>query len=484
VTEERLVRAESLRYEPIAIPFKTVSEEVLRSEASKRMEASAPTMKAVQERVLVKDASKRLVEVPAVFETVTERVKVADASVQWKRGRAWLGQAKEVRPVQGFVLDAKGNAAVKQNVSADWTAGNNASLDDDVMCLVEVPERYETITRRVLKTPATVREVEVPAEYAMVTTKVMDQAAAVREVDVPATYQTVTKQVIDVDALKAKGYKFSDKGDIIATPSGERVLRAAAVQGKPGSEKTAGAGSGEEGYVREIVIPAQYTTVKSQVLDQPASVREVDVPATYKMVAHRVVDTPASTSEAVIPAVYKTVTREVLDKPASTREVKLPAQMQTVTRQVVETAPSSREIPVPAKMQTVSARVLDQPASTREELVPAVYKTVSRQVVDQPATTRELEVPAQYETLTRTVKVSEASTEWRSILCETNATPSKLRQIQQALMTAGYHPGPMDGVIRAQTMQAVNAYQAAKGLPVDAYLNLETVKSLGVSPTN
>jgi len=37
-------------------------------------------------------------------------------------------------------------------------------------------------------------------------------------------------------------------------------------------------------------------------------------------------------------------------------------------------------------------------------------------------------------------------------------------------------------VVRAQTMKAVNDYQAAKGLPVDAYLNLETVKSLGVSP--
>jgi murein L,D-transpeptidase YcbB/YkuD len=31
-------------------------------------------------------------------------------------------------------------------------------------------------------------------------------------------------------------------------------------------------------------------------------------------------------------------------------------------------------------------------------------------------------------------------------------------------------------------MGAVNLYQQAKGLPVDGFLNLETVKSLGVSP--
>jgi hypothetical protein len=184
----------------------------------------------------------------------------------------------------------------------------------------------------------------------------------------------------------------------------------------------------------------------------------------------------------VIPAIYKTVTREVIDTPASTREVKIPAQYKAVTHQVVDTPPSTREIPVPAKMQTLTRQVVDQPATTREELVPAVYKTVTRQVVDQPATTREIDVPGQQQTLTHTVKVADAKTEWRSILCETNATPDKLREIQRALQTAGYNPGPIDGVIRAQTMRAINDYQVAKGLPVDAYLNLETVKALGVTP--
>jgi Putative peptidoglycan binding domain len=172
----------------------------------------------------------------------------------------------------------------------------------------------------------------------------------------------------------------------------------------------------------------------------------------------------------------------VVDQPASQREIKLPAQFKTVTRQVVDQAPSSRLVPTPAQYQTVSRRVVDKEASLREETVPAVYRTVSRQVIDREAATREIETPAQYQDLTQTVKVSEASEQWRSILCETNATTSKIVEIQQALSKAGYNPGPMDGVIRAQTMRAVNGYQTAKGLPVDAYLNLETVKSLGVAP--
>jgi peptidoglycan hydrolase-like protein with peptidoglycan-binding domain len=126
--------------------------------------------------------------------------------------------------------------------------------------------------------------------------------------------------------------------------------------------------------------------------------------------------------------------------------------------------------------------VVDKEASLREETVPAVYKTVSRQVIDVAASTREVEIAAQYQTLSQSVKVSDATEQWRSILCETNATPTKIIEIQQALSKAGYNPGPMDGVIRSQTMNAVNSYQTAKGLPVDAYLNLETVKSLGVSP--
>jgi hypothetical protein len=149
---------------------------------------------------------------------------------------------------------------------------------------------------------------------------------------------------------------------------------------------------------------------------------------------------------------------------------------------VVDTPPSTREVPVPAVTRTLTHRVVDVPAHTREEVVPAVYKTVARQVVETPATTREVEIPAVYDTNSTTVKVGEPSVEWRSILCETNATPAKLREIQRALLAAGFNPGPIDGVIQEQTMRAINAYQGSRGLAVDPYLNLETVQSLGVSP--
>ena len=155
VSEQVLVKPESSRYEAIALPLKWVSEQVTLRGASSRLEISRGSLKAVSERVMVKEASKRLIEVPATYETVTERVKVADASTEWKRGRAWIGSAKEVRPVKGFLQDGRSDSAAVQRLTSD-----NTSLDDDVMCLVEIPERFETFTRRVVKTPASVREVE------------------------------------------------------------------------------------------------------------------------------------------------------------------------------------------------------------------------------------------------------------------------------------------------------------------------------------
>ena len=258
VTEQVMVRPEATRYEPIAIPVRTVTEDAVRTDATNRIETSASTFKTATERVMVKEAGKRLVEVPAVFATVTERVKVAEASTQWKRGRAWIGQAREVRPVKGFVLDPGGKTSGGKPVEAKPRRSTKGSLDDDVMCLVEVPARYRVVTRKVLKTPASVREVEVPAEYATVTRQVVDAEASSRSVAVPATYQKVTRTLIDVETLRARGYKFDENGDIVATPDGNRVLRAAEIAGAAGAARTSGAASGEEAYVREITVPAEY----------------------------------------------------------------------------------------------------------------------------------------------------------------------------------------------------------------------------------
>jgi hypothetical protein len=282
LTEQVVTREASRRVEVVPARYEADTETVVVREAAKRIEVIPATYRNVTEEIVVRPASKRLEVVPATYENVTERVLVREAYTTWKRGSAWLPQAKAVRTGAGVAV--QGDAAAR-------------GLEDDVLCLVEIPAEYRTVTRRVEKTPATTREVEVPA-------------------------------------------------------------------------------------------------------------------------------------------VTRTVTRRVVDQPASTREVDVPEVTQTV--KVTKMVEAPKEVMV--------------------------------------------DVPAQYGTVTRTKLVSEAKVEWRSILCDTNATPAKIMEIQRALQSAGFNPGRIDGVIRQDTMAAVNAFQRARNLPVDPYLNVETVQALGVSP--
>lgn len=56
-----------------------------------------------------------------------------------------------------------------------------------------------------------------------------------------------------------------------------------------------------------------------------------------------------------------------------------------------------------------------------------------------------------------------------------------VRQVQEALLKAGYDPGPIDGVMGPRTEQALSRYQQAKGLSSSANLDAQTLSALGVS---
>jgi len=104
----------------------------------------------------------------------------------------------------------------------------------DLMCLVEIPATYKTITKQVLVKPATTRTETIPAEYKTVKKTVLKTPAKTREVTIPAEYRTVdvTKQV------------------------------------RPAT-------------TREVTIPAEYGEVTVTKLVQPASEKRIPIPAEY-----------------------------------------------------------------------------------------------------------------------------------------------------------------------------------------------------------
>jgi hypothetical protein len=258
------------------------------------------------------------------------------------------------------------------------------------------------------------------------------------------------------------------------------------------------------------VAPAQFQDVEERVLVRPASTRLEAVPPVFEEVEEQMLVRPATTRLEPVPATYRTVTEQILVRPAYTvwkRSseltaaeraqqvidpgagdilclVEVPAEFKTVTSEVLETPATTREVPVPAEYVTVKKTVLRTPASTREVEVPAEYRTVMVRRMIAPERQATVEIPAEYETVTRQVLKSAATTEWREVLCDNNATTTTLSAIQQALRNAGFDPGRDDGRVDPKTMSAVRAFQTARGLPVDGdrYINMATVRSLGVMP--
>ena len=249
------------------------------------------------------------------------------------------------------------------------------------------------------------------------------------------------------------------------------------------------------------VIPAKYKTVSKRIVVEEASTRLVTVPATYKTVTERVMVRPATSRIQSVPAVYETVTERVIDKAAhtiwkqgtgpiqrldeSTGEimclVEVPATYKTITKRVVKTPASTRTIDAPAEYKTVTRRVVDREAYTKEVAIPAKYSTVKVTELVSPASERRIAIPAQYQTVSSRKLVTDGEMAWREILCDTNTTPGKVREIQGALKSAGYNPGSVDGQLGPSTVNAVSAFQKSKGLPGNGVLTAKTVKALGVS---
>ena len=249
------------------------------------------------------------------------------------------------------------------------------------------------------------------------------------------------------------------------------------------------------------VIPASFKSGSKRVLVSEASERLEVVPATYKTVSERILVKAASSKIKSVPAVYETVTSRIMDKPAQTVWkkgsgpiqkidaetgdimclVEIPASYKTVQKRVLKTPARTTTVEIPASYRTIEKRVVATPATTRTVVVPAKYQTVSVTEQAAPARERRVKIPARYKDVTSQKMVSAGSMEWREILCETNMTNARIMKIQRALQSRGHNPGPIDGNIGSETMSAVNAFQRTKGLPVDRYLNMETVRALGVN---
>lgn len=418
--------------------YETRQERVLVSQASNKIEVIPAQYETVTETVEIGAASSRLETIPAVYGTETEQILIRDSRRLWR-----VGTSDNDAPASNALL----------------TAATNHGIDLDSarvgMCFHEhyVPATYRTESDNVLVKAATETVNIIPAQYETVEKRVLVREASTKLVTVPAEYGVEEEQIIDKPA-----HTIWKKG----TGPIQRIDEA----------------TGE--IMCLVEVPATYKTVKRTVLVSPATTQTVEIPAEYETVQVSQLVSAAREERTPIEAVFNSVERQVVDSEAGFvwHEVS-----NTDHPSATKTGNKICLTERPAEYRTVERTVVTQPAQTRTIDIPAKFEQVQVTKLVSAAREEVTEIPAEYGTVEKRELIRDGYMAWRSILCDTNMTSGRIADIQRALQEAGHDigPGGVDGVIGADTITAVNAFQRANDLPVDKYLNIATLQALGVS---
>lgn len=417
--------------------YETQSQQVKVRDGSQEIKLIDATYEWVEKDLLVKEESTQLKTIPAVYGTESETLLVKEERNSWRTN-----------------LDRNAAPASEKLLSSAKTHGINLDGASPGMCFHEhfVPAEYRTVTEDVLASEASTKIETIAAKYETVEEQVLVSEASYRIEEVPAVFESETETVLDKPA-----HTIWKKG----TGPIQRIDEA----------------TGE--IMCLVEVPATYKTISKRKLVSAATTRRVEIPAVYKTVKVRKLVAKADQRTIEIPATYKPIRKKELVSSESFVWHEVSDKSMTADSR---TGAKICLVNEPAQYKKVSRKVVVKPASVQEINIPATYKTVKVKQLVSEAREERIEIPASYKTVTNQKLVADGHMEWRSILCETNMTSNKISAIQNALQKEGYDPGPIDGVIGAQTMQAVNAFQKAKSLPVDKYLNLDTLAALGVSP--
>lgn len=423
-------------YAKVMVPaqYESKAEKVMVRESAEKIETIPAQYEWVEEKVTLSAAHTKLVPIPAKYEKVTEKIEVRPAQ------KLWVTELKDdALPASPALLNAA------------KAAGINLAEAVPGMCFQEYyrPAQFKTETTDVLIKEAAEKVEILPAKYETVEEKVLVKEASKKIVEVPATYDMVSEEIL-IEPAKTVWKKGNGLVERIDNTTGEIMCL--------------------------VEIPAKYKTIKKQVIKTPATIKEVEIPAVYKTVEVKKLVTPAQEQRTKIPEGYTPIAKRIkVSDPAFSWHALHDAGKP-------EGAPTGSQIclkEIPAKYETVTKQVVKTPAYFKKEEVPAVVETVKVRKLVAKAAEKRTPIPAEYNTVTKRLKVADERLEWRQVLCETNMTKDIVTRVQQALKSAGYDPGAIDGVIGGSTLRAVDRYQREKGLPHGG-LTLRTLEALGV----
>ncbi|MFC7291724.1 peptidoglycan-binding domain-containing protein [Hirschia litorea] len=205
VTEEVIDQPERTEIKVIQAQYETVTETVVVKEATTQYRVVPATYETVTEQVIVEPEKTEKIVIPATIETYTEQVLVRPAYTTWKPGAGLYG---------------RGNAGFGPGTT------NTTATTGELLCKVEVPAEYTTVTRTRVATPETTDVRVIPARYETVTKQVVSQPAQVVEDVIPAVTETVEVRKMVSPARE----------EVIAIPATYKTIEKREVTGGGGVE--------------------------------------------------------------------------------------------------------------------------------------------------------------------------------------------------------------------------------------------------------
>ncbi|MBK8555739.1 MAG: peptidoglycan-binding protein [Lewinellaceae bacterium] len=265
VEPQQLVPAESSRLIPMPAVYENISEQILVAPGGKTYTEIPPEYETVQQEYEIEPAYKKVMLHEPKFDVVTEQIEIKPATLKWIR-RKGDPNCLQADPEDCFVWCLVEEPAEYQAVSKRVNKGCDGTGQPDAGCveIVEVPAKMGSLEVQKLKTAARIQEETLEPKYMTLTRKVLRDSAYVREEMLPASDSVLSNKIITRPASA-----------VFQEVPGEYLVVRKLVLKKPAT-------------YREIQSEPTYKTVNVKKLAVPQTTKTETTPGEFITVAKRV----------------------------------------------------------------------------------------------------------------------------------------------------------------------------------------------------
>lgn len=417
-----------------AAQYETIEEKVMVKEATEEITVVPAQYETVDQEIQVIPSSKKLTPVPATYKEVIETIEITPATRTWK-----TSLKKKALPVNQVLLDT----IKAQGIDLDKAVANT--------CFNEyyTPATYKTVSEEFLVQKEHNETEVIPANFDTKEQSIEISPPSKEVVEIPAEYEYVEEKVLIEEA------------------------RTVWKKGQNPAQKLSGA-TGE--IMCLVKVPAKYKTIKKLVVKSPARTEIKEIPAHMEAFAVQTVVSEPKLKQIPVPATYTTLEKKVLDTGASFMWTNAGTGADKPWKAtgnkvcLVETAAVNKEV------KTV---VLDVPASVKEEVIPATFEVIKVQKLIAEAKETKTPIEAEFKMVDKRKKVKDSHVSWQRILCQTNMTKDVIKKIQISLNEKSYKVGKPDGLLGRGTRNALERYQKDNALSTGG-ITYETLDALNI----